>query len=387
MTTRILMAALLLVATACSTTVSPVTGSSTVPSGELTTTSLREDPGGTSTDPEPEPTSTTLTAPEGPFTLREKGLFRDGTEPWNDAFIVPGPIVEFEGIHHMFVTAHGWDGPNVDRGHVGVITSPDGLDWYLGDETPLFDGAEYEWTLGAIYPTSAHILDDGTWAVWFSTVPTTFSTRGRSIGRATAPGPNGPWTVDPEPVLGPGGEGSWFETGVMHASVVQNGEEWRMYFDGYIKDTDADADRSIGMATSTDGIAWELYDDPSTSGIYEGSDPVFIPGPPGTWDEFRVRSPSVIRLDDHYVMTYLSSFRWSRPGLLTDFGYATSTDGLNWVRSDQGPMLDNDGTIGYVTDGNAAAIGDKIMLYFDGSPTITSPSTTIYAIIASIEDL
>ncbi len=320
----------------------------------------------------------------GPFVAEGTPLFKDGSADWNDAFIVPGPVVEHDEVYYMFYTGHTFEGAGVDRGHVGYLTSPDGTDWAFGDEEPLFDGADLDWGEGAVYPSSAMVLDDGTWALWFTTTLTQFSTRGRSIGRATAPGPDGPWVIDPDPVLTGGGEGTWYERGVMHASVVRTGTEWRMYFDGYRQDVDSEADRAISFATSTDGVTWELYDDPATGGIYDGSDPVLFPGESGAWDAARVAMPSVVATEDGYVMTYQSSWRLPTPGFLTDFGYATSDDGISWERGVQNPLLGNDGELGFITYGTASLVEDQVMLYFDGASAITSPSSTIYRLYAPV---
>jgi len=385
----VLIIAIAILSAGCSTELAPQDGSSTSSSDELTTTSLRTDTGGASNDPSTSSTveTTTTTQPDGPFLLDDSGLFKDGSADWNDAFVVPGPVVKADGVFYMFYTGHTWEGAGVDRGHVGYITSPEGLDWSFGDEVPLFDAADLDWAGGAIYPSTAIITDDGTWVVWFSTVLQPFAERGKYIGRATAPGPDGPWSVDPDPVLGPGGEGTWFENGVMHASVVEVADGWRMYFDGYIDDLDSAMDRSIGMAMSTDVTTWEFYDDPTTDGIYADSDPVFTSGQAGAWDGFRVRSPSVVATDGGFVMTYLSSWRLETPGFRSDFGFATSDDGIDWLRAEQNPLIENDGTYGFITDGTASRIDDDIVLYFDGAASVTAPSSTIYHLTAPLADL
>jgi predicted GH43/DUF377 family glycosyl hydrolase len=372
-----LVAGLVLVLSACSTTVSPLNGSSTTSSEELTTTSLRGEPDDASTDPTvtaaPD-TTTTTTEPPKAFEVTPNAFFRAGSKDWNNLFIIPGPVVEQDDVFYMFYTGHKSEGAGVDRGSVGYITSPDGTDWSFGDEEPLFDGAGSDWTAQALYASSAHILEDGTWAVWLTADARPFASRGLAIGRATAPGPDGPWKLDPAPALVPA-EGTWYENGVGHPSVVKVGDEWRMYFDGFVGDLDSEPDRAIDMASSSDGLTWTVAEEPVFRASADG------------WDMARVMAPSVVELDDGYVMTDMSTWRREGQGYLADFGYATSDDGLTWTRAEQGQLLENRGTIGFITSGFASPIGNEIFIYFDSAASITSPASSIIALVANVEDL
>jgi len=316
-------------------------------------------------------------------------VFAAGPENWHGAFVTPGPVVDHEGVYYMFYTGHMLEAAGVDRGAVGYVTSPDGIFWSFENPNPLFDADEQEWGEAAIQASSAMVLEDGTWVVWFTALPRAFGTRGAAIGRATAPTVDGPWTVDDVPVLLPGGEGTWNEKIVMHPSVVRVGEEWRMYFDGAIDDLDSDRDRAIGMATSTDGLTWTLFNDPATGGLYELSDPVFFHGADGSWDEFRVLGPSVVQVDGGFVMTYMSTWRLqpAGSGFRSDFGYATSADGITWARSGSNPLIPNKGEFGFITNGFASTVEGQIVLYFDGASSITAPTSASYGLFASPSDL
>lgn len=366
-----------------------------MPPEDLTTTSLRTDPGGTSVDPDSGTPSTTESAtvttepePASPFLGGEASVLGPNGDGWNDNFPVPGPVIEFEGTRYLFYTGHSFDAPNLERGRVGLATSSDGVDWAFLDTEFLFDGSELEWTGATIYPTSGMVMDDGTWTLWFSTVPRAFSIRGGSIGRATAPEPGGPWSVDPEPILTPGGEGTWYAKGVNSPSVVRTGDGFRMYFDGHVDDLDSERDRAIGMMTSIDGETWTMHDDPSTGGIYDGSDPVFTPGGPDAWDASRVLAPQVVALDDGWLMTYLSSWRRpDRPGFLHDLGYATSADGITWERADSNPIIGNRGTIAFITLASTARFGDRIHLYYDIAGSASSTSSYVVLRTAEVSQL
>jgi hypothetical protein len=384
--------AAVIVAAGCNTTSSPTIGSTTTLPEDLTTTSLRADPGGSS--PNPTTTSdgatTSSTIPESLDPLRVSDVAVVGPRGfgWNDNFVVPGPVIEHEGTLYMFYVGHTYTAPNLERGQVGVATSVDGHDWAFSNTEPLFDGSDLEWTEGAVYPTSGLVMDDGTWVLWFSAAPRAFSNRALVIGRATAPGPDGPWAIDPEPVLVGGGPGTWNEKGVSHASVIRYGDGYRMYFDGHIDDLDSERDRSIGLALSDDAITWSLYDDPETDGLYAASDPVLLPGDPDAWDGSRVMAPEVVIDGDRLIMVYLTSKRRTdQPGFLQDFGYAVSEDGIHWVRSPTNPVIDNRGSIVFITSIAAARIGDELFVFYDIAGNLSSSASFIVASTAPISEL
>lgn len=384
-----MLAAATLVAAGCSTTSSPSIGSTTLPPGSTSTTSLRTDPGGAS-DPSTTTavaSTTTTEGPSSPFSSGSSPVIGPQGQGWNNNFVVPGPVIDHDGTLFMFYVGHTYTPPNIERGQVGVATSVDGEFWAFTNGEPLFDGSEYEWTEGGVYPTSGMIMDDGTWVLWFSAAPRAFSSRALVIGRATAPGPDGPWTVDPEPVLTGGGDGTWNAKGVSHPSVIRLDDEFRMYFDGHIDDIDSERDRAIGLATSADGVHWDLHDDPATDGLFSSSDPVFRAGDVDAWDGARVMAPEVSVVGDQFIMVYLSSRRRTdKPGFLQDFGYAVSTDGVSWERSDE-PVLGNRGEVAFITNISSTVIGDSLVVYYDAAGNVASSFNAILETAAPLEAL
>ncbi|MCP4555925.1 MAG: hypothetical protein GY836_10905, partial [Herbaspirillum sp.] len=104
---------------------------------------------------------------------------------------------------------------------------------------------------------------------------------------------------------------------------------------------DAQGTDAIGYATSTDGITWTKYNDPSTTtNPYANSDPVLTPGSPGAWDEDAVGDPSVIKENGTYHMWFFGE----GPGYSERIGYASSTDGINWTKYAGNPVLSEGGT-------------------------------------------
>ena len=128
------------------------------------------------------------------------------------------------------------------------------------------------------------------------------------------------------PVLAEGGPGSWDESYVIAPHVIFHDGVYKMWYRGTRERSGGrPLGASIGYATSTDGIHWNKY----------VNNPVLTPGPDGGWDSKFLWDSCVITEGDNYKMWYSgnsgSNFR---------IGYATSTDGINWVKYPGNPILD-----------------------------------------------
>ena len=162
------------------------------------------------------------------------------------------------------------------------------------------------------------------------------------------------WTKIPgNPVLSPGSLGSWDDYEVYAPFVLKHGDTLKMWYTGS-KAGDVD---HIGYATSTDGIDWQK----------ETSNPVLQVGASGTWDSKEVSNSRIILVDTTYHMWYtgtddLSSYR---------VGYATSSDGINWIKYTENPVIalggsgewDSATNVGHSsTDGQSARSGCLLSL-------------------------
>lgn len=301
--------------------------STTMPESDATETTI---PSPVPTDtPEAEVEETYLPS-ESVFTLvsTEPIIAHGPEEAWDSENISAGPIVFHDGVYHMLQNAlTGWP---PSAGGTAYSTSEDGYSWNrIGDDS-VFSAEDID---GKHVPfaSAALVQPDGTWVMYFNTWPLRAVSHRTEIYRATAPTPSGPWTADREPVLKGGALGSWDAGGVGAPSVVQTEDGFVMYYTG-----GEFAQSKIGRATSSDGIHWEKYDDPTTTDRkYEESDPVLHPNEDvRAWDGGTTMNPDVIQTMDGWVMVYNS--RASR-GQRT--GYALSEDGIVWQRS-EAPIID-----------------------------------------------
>lgn len=101
-----------------------------------------------------------------------------------------------------------------------------------------------------------------------------------------------------------------------------DGSEYKIYFAGFNGQT-----FSIGLASSsTLESGWQLHP----------NNPILRPGPVGAWDQFHVGNPTVIHDDEIYKMWYVGY----NASFISRIGLATSTDGINWIKSASNPVLD-----------------------------------------------
>ena len=214
---------------------------------------------------------------------------------------------------------------DIGKGRIGYATSLDGINWDKYESNPVIDsGSTGEWDNGGLAPKS--VIFDGTiyrmWYVGYDVL------NWHRVGYATSPdGIN--WTkyddpattappfAESDPVLKPGLIGSWDYDDVFGGSVLFDGSIFHMWYGALELSTFT---TRIGYATSPDGIHWKKYDDPTTTvPPFVESDPIFFPGPNGSWDDEGAGQPSVLFDGTTFHMWYIGL---SGPNFR--IGYATA---------------------------------------------------------------
>jgi hypothetical protein len=238
---------------------------------------------------------------------------------------------------------------------VPYLTSPDGETWTLAAEEPVFVTDDIDFAATGAHVSAGFVTDDGTWVLIFESLTSLEPWR---LGRATAPGPEGPWTVDPDPILEPGEEGAADAGGLSWPSVVRTDTGYAMYYTAKPAPT---GDGVIAMATSPDGETWT-----------KAEAPVLEPG--AAWEDGSLDRPRVTATPEGFAMVYSGRD-------LTDRGIAYSADGVSWERDGGAPvitqddfpvegrcwdaaLLFRDGTLHYILEiGAASASGGGTQLY------------------------
>jgi predicted GH43/DUF377 family glycosyl hydrolase len=186
----------------------------------------------------------------------------------------PSVVRLADGTWAMYFSA----GPADPNQHIGRATSPDGVTW-TEDPEPILPG----------YLPSV-IREGGLFRMWY----TDFST-----GIRLATSEDGVhFTNDWGPVMPPG---YGWELGSWGATVVKQGDFYRMWFVGILPSQEATA---IGYAVSYDGVGWIRYPRPII-------------------DDATVNTPHVIFDRGEYKMWFTRD--------RSNVAYATSLDGITWA--------------------------------------------------------
>jgi sucrose-6-phosphate hydrolase SacC (GH32 family) len=160
-------------------------------------------------------------------------------------------------------------------------------------------------------------------------------------------------------------------------SVIKVGNQYWMYASS---DDNLDLNVKIFRLTSSDGLSWTL--NPATPVLSADTTT-------GVWDHHAVETPSVVYFNGKYHMFYTGY-----PVSYTDtgsykIGHATSTDGINWTRDANNPIVAPTAPTSavnldfnqFITAEPAAVVfNNKIYLYFSAVGANTGVMTTLQVI-------
>lgn len=258
--------------------------------------------------------------------------------------VLPGAIsIAGDGTYHAWVIAFASTPGTQDVHH---LTSPDAVTWTEVADASLAGLSEGLGNPGAM-PTSVLAGDDG-WVMYYT--GTLASEReGWDIWRATAPGPDGPWTKADAPVLRRGSAGAWDSAVLDFPTVIRTADGYTMFYSG--QDPAHRDAGSIGLATSPDGIAWT-----------KAGAPIVVPGLCGGFDDRAIHQPRVVEQPDRLVMAYAGY-----AGALdsrASVGFADSIDGgQTWSCEWPSPALSTAGLpAGFVHTLAAFQHGERVGL-------------------------
>ena len=218
------------------------------------------------------------------------------------------------------------------------------------------------WDVGALYDVSAiGYAESPDGEIWYNY---------QSCQNGTVPIVSGgdPWW----------NRGSYGPCDILYNPTASNtGTDWTftMYYDGT-----TGGDEAIGLGFSSDGITWTGYDagsdgkaDPVLAGTYVS----------GAWDYDYVSRATIIKnADDDYEMWYSGGIVTMNHGI----GYATSSDGITWMRDPNNPIFHKDNGIGWrdsrtycpsvIKDGNS------YKMWFTGKDIVSGNYSIGYATAA-----
>jgi hypothetical protein len=146
----------------------------------------------------------------------------------------------------------------------------------------------------------------------------------------------------------------WESGAVGFTSIERDGDGWRMWYLG--TDTNGNAKKQIGYATSPDGYAWKRYE----------KNPVIAVNPHFEWERGAIAVARMIR-DGRMIRTWYACYPDNNTYAV---GCAESVDGLTWFRHAQNPVLKGNGT-GFDSSMTAypgtLRVGDRYLMYYSGN--------------------
>ena len=252
-----------------------------------------------------------------PVVSKTPGTWDQSAVWWADVIVVNDTF---------YLTYDGTSNFPTTPGSIGLAVSSDGFTFSKSLSNPILagDGSGFD-----AYSADGGVIffDNSVWYIYYSGKSVTISQPGNVIGRATSSiSPHGLWTRSNDTLITIGGTGEWDSEFISPSSIVRNGTNLSMY---YIAGSNWPGPAQIGLATSIDnGNTWQKYDDPTTtSHPYAESDPVLKPDKP--YDNYSLWGCTVLRTSTGWQMFYAGD-----KVTVVAICYATSADGINWVKDD-----------------------------------------------------
>lgn len=267
---------------------------------------------------------------------------------WKGLATADACVIRHNDTLKMWFVGSGWMNEFDDCPHVriGYAWSMDGIVWNEYAGNPVLDigtdSTDFDYD-GVETPTV--IFDEGApiserYKMWYAGRNSRCSFENdHKLGYAISPD-GVHWTkYEGNPVFQAGPEDSWFNSFVSSPTVIKRADDYQMWFtapDLVLNDQPTDGHSNIGFATSTDGVNWDLFDEP-----------VLIAGSEDNWDSAACAEPSVVYYDNHYYMFYSALDTWDIENF--QVGFAFSTDGVHWSKAIENPVL----TIGEMEEWDA----------------------------------
>jgi hypothetical protein len=112
-------------------------------------------------------------------------------------------------------------------------------------------------------------------------------------------------------------------------TVLKEGNAYRMWLSGGDPRDLQHIAVDIYSAQSVDGISWTIDPKPVLPAAYDTDD----------WDNWRVETPSVIKVGDTYHMYYSGMNKKDERSGIYRMGHATSRDGVYWTKDPANPVI------------------------------------------------
>ncbi len=231
-------------------------------------------------------------------------------------------VIIVQDTFRMFYAMGGAD----LKGRIGYAYSIDGIHW-IKKGAILEPDAQSPWE--SFFLDTPEIIKDQSGYKLYYFADTDNNPVGGSFGVAVSTDLIHWNRVQNTPILQPGQAGEWDELFIESPSVTYINGMYYMVYSGI----DTQWRVRIGLATSTDGIHWTKY----------VGNPILEPGNNNQWDDFSIATPSILYQTNQFMLWYcgVSVADWTDNQNIdtVKIGYATSLNGIHWLKYDQNPVL------------------------------------------------
>ena len=132
---------------------------------------------------------------------------------------------------------------------------------------------------------------------------------------------------------------------VVEGVIIKDGSIFKMWYNNVF----SSAVGKVGYSHSVDGINW------ISSNSYS-----LLPGENDSWDNYSVGVGFVLKEENNYLMYYSGN---SQAYSYWHIGLATSTDGINWVKH-QGPVLMGDSNEQQLIPNTVLKVNNQYLMYY-----------------------
>lgn len=239
------------------------------------------------------------------------------------------------GLYRMYYLNYSFPSP------VSYAESQDGITWTRPDSLPIIlAGVSGKWDDGGTGPGPVFKVGEQYFMLYQGyDAPTKHFKVGLAISS------NGRhWEKAAQPILM---DSLLWEYNIVACDVEKIDGKYYLYYS---------AGGKIGLAISTDGLTWVRH---SSNAILQ---------PTETWEAGNVSFPSVYKDGDLYKMVYMNNTS-SYSGI--NFGMATSTDGITWLKHSTNPIFTRQKTAGFWAGGGivypyAIRVNNQTRIYYTG---------------------
>lgn len=270
------------------------------------------------------------------FTVTPLPWFQEITEPvisrgpkgsFYEKQIIPGAIIEYDGLYYMYVMAGmAGDEEGSSRRSIGVAVSPDLKQWEVHPESLIsYRDTPYD----NLYVSGAVVTDDRRVAIMFSAQK---FPEWQGFMLATAEHPMGPFTQYADnPVYKHPTHAHEFD--LIRAEGLPH--RYLLFYAGFTPEP------QHGLAGDR---GYLLYSDDLVNWHSDERNPVFSPGTLDNWDAIHVRPRSLNKVGDTWYLWYEGCNTWkpegvSHHGWWDTVGLARSRDLVNWEHYPRNPAL------------------------------------------------